>query len=510
MSSSRRTSYGRPLSRRSLLGRTLLGATAAAPVMTAGASRAYAATADSRYLFEPTNYIARGTVFTRSVASMPLASNSAQLSQTMASMPNAFAGKAGYSWLKTSANTESYTIPIYVMDSRVAGTPTKTFTVDHYECAGDPVVHNAAIPCPDHAQPAYGGDHSLAIYDVGTGILREYFHCAAITGGFAAATAGWTQLGTPLTPGVLASRDFPMQLTKGASSVVKMHNPLSQVGLREISAGVINHALSFTFADYAPGSSWPAKQGDGRWTSSPAPVPGQWFRLPPNLDLGKLNLNPLTLMVCRALQRYGGYAADHNMWCHSVNIESPFTVPGGTHANTVAPLMLGFDASTNWGNIVNDLPWHLTEWAPINWQGTAQAASAGLPLQYTGTWTRSVQGTLREAGTTTTRSHNLQQDATAQTGQSAKITWSGTMTNSGTTTRTYDVVTRVQDRGAPVTCTVTVNGTVVARMTSTALATMPVQLPAGTNSVTITFDLAAPTDAQRNAIVKVSSWMPRS
>ena len=488
--------------------RTMLGALTCAPLLgaTSPTASALGVVSDSRSLFTPHRYIARGTVFTRSVANMPIAANSAELSRTMATMPQAFAGKAGFPWLTTSTNTESYNIPIYVVDSRAGSVPTKTFTVDHYECKGDPVVHNTNIPCPPHAKPAYGGDMSLAIYDMGTGIMREYFHCLPTSDGFAAATAAWTQLGAPITAQTLAAKDFSMQVTKGSSSVVKMHNPLSQIGLRELAEGVINHAISFTFADYDPLASWPAKQSDGRWTSSPAPRAGQWFRLPPYLDLGKLNLRPMTLLVCRALQRYGGYAADHNMWCHAVNIESPFSIPGGTKENTIDPIMRLYDATTDCGTIVNDLPWHLMEWAPVDWKGTAQATPAATPLQYVGGWARSVTGTLRETGTTSVRRHTLLQDASATTGKSARVTWTGTMRNPTSTTGTYEVVPRVQSRGARVRLTVYVDNTAVASMHSLDPRTLHIRLSPGSHTVRVVFDLLAPMDAQRNDIITLSSW----
>ena len=78
-----------------------------------------------------------------------------------------------------------------------------------------------------------------------------------------------------------------------------------------------------TIANAGKGFSYPAKQGDGTSTNPNAPLEGQWFRIDPKIDLNKLNLRPFTLLVAKAVQKYGGYAADKNLFCHTFTAEHP-------------------------------------------------------------------------------------------------------------------------------------------------------------------------------------------
>ena len=156
-----------------------------------------------------------------------------------------------------------------------------------------------------------------------------------------------------------------MQHTTGGSAVVCMLNPLSQIGIAEARKGEIKHALSFTIANAGKGFSYPAKQGDGTSTNPNAPLEGQWFRIDPKIDLNKLNLRPFTLLVAKAIQKYGGYAADKNLFCHTFTAEHPINEMAQGKPN---PWEKGGDIYEKYNGLdLNDFPWHLTQWAPVNW-----------------------------------------------------------------------------------------------------------------------------------------------
>lgn len=351
------------ISRRGALG--LVGATT---LTVAGAPAALGAgvAPPARVVPEPgvwsgdlwTPYVASGSVFTRSVTSMPLAKNSAALAGRMPTMPTNRFG------VVTSLNTTSYNIPVYVMDSTVRGCPTAFMTVTRAPVGSELATRlNGRIPLPAWAEPAGGGDRAMAVYDRGTGMMREYFYCVKGPGGrWTASYGGYFQATRSFAN--LRSANYAMQLTRGSSAVVSMLNPLLQVGISEARRGRIDHALDFTISNALRGrSSWPAKQGDGTDPNPNTPAQGQWFRLPPKLNLKTLRLRPFTLLLAQAAQRYGGMAGDKNLFCHAFNVEHPAREIHQTGRNP-----WDTDIRSKYGSLdVNDFPWARTEWAPIDW-----------------------------------------------------------------------------------------------------------------------------------------------
>lgn len=174
-------------------------------------------------------------------------------------------------------------IPIYSVDSAnphqnyiwVESTDPRATTIPGYK-----EIMAGKIPFPDWAMKDYGwsGDKSVAIYDKSTGLWRSMFRFLPITGKNEAGEEVqlYTEDGLPryrYSSGgyILGEKDFAglgsenywLTLMGGTSSVVGMANELTQIGVDEIRAGKINHAISITVADYA-GGSFPAKMSDGR------------------------------------------------------------------------------------------------------------------------------------------------------------------------------------------------------------------------------------------------------
>jgi len=316
-------------------------------------------------LFEP--YIAQGSIFTREVKNMPLATNSAAIAAYMPKMPAEYLPERFKKTVLTTLSTTSYNIPIYVVDSN---NPSQEYA--NFESKDNRVIYKkdlvqyttGRIPLPKYAQPAGGGDKSFAVYDRATGMMREYFHAVKdekgtwhfSASGYFKAKPNFKDLGKD---------NFAMQHTTGGSAVVCMLNPLSQIGIAEARKGEIKHALSFTIANAGKGFSYPAKQGDGTSTNPNAPLEGQWFRIDPKIDLNKLKLRPFTLLVAKAVQKYGGYAADKNLFCHTFTAEHPINEMVQGKPN---PWERGGDIYEKYNGIdLNDFPWHLTQWAPVDW-----------------------------------------------------------------------------------------------------------------------------------------------
>lgn len=332
-------------------------------------------------------YLASGTVLTRDVrgSAMPLASNSPACASWMTANLN-----AGSGWGPTGLNTSCFgTGPIatFVVDSTAPGCDWQYMdSVAGADEQGVKTYLTGAIPLPRWAMPARNGDYGLAIYDLGTGIMREYFYAQPVAGSpghWTAATGGYS-LAKPYLAD-LGQTNYGMQLQSGTSAVVGMHNPLGFLGIAELLDGEIRHAVAFTCSNMGNGPSWPARDADGLSPDTNAPKEGQWCRLPDSVNpmsnpkTGQPYF-PLTQLIIRAFQRYGGFATDKNLWVHAFNGEDGQT---WRYLYGVDPWLRQSDADRlagkpdgvlvqRFGNSnreigVDDFPWELTQWAPVDW-----------------------------------------------------------------------------------------------------------------------------------------------
>lgn len=336
-------------------------------------------------------YIGQDTIWQRDVRedAMPLAHNSAAMAAWMDTHspdpwnPAAFGSK-------TSLNAHTFgTAPVatYIVDSSQPGCPTQIMD----SCRGAGLTREqieayltGPIPWPAHVMPARNGDKGLCIIDIATGIWREYFmvlpvegkpgHWTALAGGFAVYRPGFD--------GLIRSGVYAPQHTAGHGTVFGGFDMLGYIGAEEVFRGEIRHALAFTTANFAKTEipSWPARLSDGKAPLSEAdksPTHGQWARLPATVEptqdprTGR-PYKPLTQLLIRAAQRYGLVATDTNAWCHAFKAwSSPETAqryggndpwaPGGLLAQHLLP------SDPSQGLAVDDFPWHLTEWAPVDW-----------------------------------------------------------------------------------------------------------------------------------------------
>lgn len=380
--------------------------------------------------FHPDNSILQNTIWRRDVSNMPLAENSAAMAQWMwDKTPDPWGtkwhlGTPNGGWgAKTSLNTSrSGTQPIaaYVVDSthpsaeyawmecRSDGMTTLGWDatlldgVPRQNTARDSIL-SGRIPLPKGALPAIGGDEGMALYDIGTGIWREYFNTRGPlkdrTGPngepvYTASVGGWSVN----KPGRdISSTNFATQTQSGQSAIACMHNSLGFIHPDEVRAGAIEHALAFTFGAVACSSvernaqgqitrkfstpSWPAAGSDAKAPPEErpfSPTHGQWARVDPNLDpmhnpRTNRPFNPLTRLLIRAAQKYGLVGTDTNGWCHAFNGHSG--VPEMLYmGKTKDPWELGGEVTLslspdnpNQALDVSDFPWDHTQWAPVDW-----------------------------------------------------------------------------------------------------------------------------------------------
>lgn len=306
-------------------------------------------------------YLGEGTVLQRDISAMPLAEKSALHAQWMTDNADWAGGN------RTGLNGPSWgtvPIPIYIVDS---ADPDCHFQyIDDARGAGEPhesLYLEGPIPLPSWAGPARNQDYGLAIYDQATGIMREYFYVRPVDGSpghWKTSSAGYSIARPGLTG--LHETNYSLGLEVGSNAAVGMHNPLGFIGVAEARMGRINHAVCFTTSQMGIGASWPARSGDGTDPNPDAPVEGQWCRLPAWVD--SRNYRPFTGLIIRAFQEYGGLATDKNLYCHAFNLENCQTE---IHLTGVDPWNNEIRNQYEGNLDVNDFPWHLTEWAPIDW-----------------------------------------------------------------------------------------------------------------------------------------------
>lgn len=145
--------------------------------------------------------------------------------------------------------------------------------------------------------------------------------------------------------------------------------------------------VSVTFANYPSGASFPAKQSDGNLSKDKYPVApkaGQIFTFPKTMDVDKYcadnNLDELTKMIMKAIQKHGGIIADRNLFCHAFNFENPYGIAEYASVGKNAwkedakakRLINGFHA--------NKFPWAKTEWIAENYAGVLTNAWSKDPI----------------------------------------------------------------------------------------------------------------------------------
>ncbi len=366
----------------------------------------------NRTVFYP-DYLGEGTVWQRDVSEMPLAAKSADYALWLSTHIN-YASGFGPTAINSSVHG-THSVQAHVVDSRIGHN--KAYVTGNFVAGYPQTIMSGWVPWPDYPIKLQGGqDSGVAIWDLGTGIVREYYWVAKTAGyedRFTASSGGYSiyEPGFKNLPaswqrdrnGVLdTTAGYGTRLGDGLQTVSGMHNHLGFVDVAgcltegEDSPGTLNHAVGFTFANGAypatpaegydetgalttvTGPSWPSKGGDGDTPGDVSPVHGQWGRLPMTLDKPLEEYRPLTQTLIKACQTYGIVGTDTNNFVHAFNAEhadywkqqlggvDPWDV-GGVVNQKYERLSLLQGNAAGQALDVSDFPWHLTEWAPRNW-----------------------------------------------------------------------------------------------------------------------------------------------
>ena len=370
---------------------------------------------------EAGTYLGQGTILQRDISEMPIHPLSDEMARWMWDY-TPFTAAGGWG-AKTSLNTSCYgTQPVhaYALRGHHPDVQTRTFGPKSTAIA-TPALEvstymQGEIPMMDWMKSAQNGDRGLALYDLDSGIMREFFMFTQQADGTWSGGGGYSLN----KPGLmdLAHDNYALQQRRGIATVSGMHNSLGFIGIAEALNKKIEHALCFTVgaASTHPkvtpegmpygGVSWPSRAADGKAevyapggakydpknTSHlhngvpPTPTHGQWGRLKADVDpffnprTGKAYA-PFTRVLIEAAKKYGLVMTDTNLWCNAFNAEQGRT---WEHLYGEDPWLPDNWAKSGKGLIssvysdpwdpsgirglgVNDFPWDRTEWSLIDW-----------------------------------------------------------------------------------------------------------------------------------------------
>jgi hypothetical protein len=235
-------------------------------------------------------------------------------------------------WISVSGTSPLYVVP--------ANQPTVRVQLDPGSWKQSLQQAFAAVPIPANAVPAAGADAHLTVWQPSTDRLWEFFKARRLADGWHA-NYGGAMSATSRSPGYYDTASWPgLSQTWWGAAATSLPVIAGTMMLSELRGGVIPHALALNIPWAKAGVySLPAQRTDGRLTDANAIPEGARFRIDPRVDLGKLNLPPLTRMMAVAAQRYGMIVRDQTGWAVSFFAENPaqyggvnpYTAPGGLY-----------------------------------------------------------------------------------------------------------------------------------------------------------------------------------
>lgn len=220
-----------------------------------------------------------------------------------------------------NVNIEQYSPPVWIVG---AGQPTvrvKCWDRSNASWSYQPLQDQwLDVPLPDDFKPSPGTDQEAIVYQPSTGKYWEFWLMqqtgATVTDSAGRAVPEWgarwggriLSLGT--NPGYYPT---PGSGAKFGTTATGLPLLAGLITIDEQRAGVINHAVHFALPETRKDVwAFPAQRTDGQLTSVDAIPEGTTFRLPANLDLNALSMDPYARMIARAVQKYGMVLRDRS------------------------------------------------------------------------------------------------------------------------------------------------------------------------------------------------------
>lgn len=261
-------------------------------------------------------------------------------------------------------NATSYTATLYTVGAHQA-----KVDIGFDNCQGRSTLQAgmaralSGVPLPRGAVGSAGSDSEISIYQPASNHLWEFWKFQRSASGRYTACWGGEITDVSRNPGV-----FPYPYGATASGLA-----LAAFVLRthEVSSRRIDHALGVNVISARHGAvSWPADRTDGNGGGDDAtdPAEGQRFRLNPKLDLARLHLNPLALLVARALQRYGMIVTDQSTGAVAIQAQDP-DPDGSRRARDPYAALAGKMPTYEW---LAGIPWDQLQAMPLNYGRAAR------------------------------------------------------------------------------------------------------------------------------------------
>ena len=238
-------------------------------------------------------------------------------------------------------NTTAFSVPIYTVP---ADQPTVEVNLRQSSPAAALRSAWRSVPLPDNAEPAAGTDHHLVVWQPSTDRLWEFWHLQRRFDGWEAGWGGAMQ-DVSTSSGAYGPDSWPGATPWWGASASSLSIAGGLITLEDLQQGKIDHVLAIALPAIRAGLyASPAQRTDGK-SSDPLSLPeGAHLRLDPSVDIGALNLPPLTRMIAEAAQRYGIVVRDG---ASSVALyaqdptptgKNPFSGPNGYFEGQRAPL----------------------------------------------------------------------------------------------------------------------------------------------------------------------------
>lgn len=171
-----------------------------------------------------------------------------------------------------------------------------------------------AVPIPENFAPSPGTDGEAIVYQPSSGAYWEFWRLektgrkttnsqGRLVDEWRAAWGGHiADLRT--NPGYFATSREGYKFGTAATGLVLLAGLIT---IEEQRRGVINHALHFSIPQTREASVWahPAQRSDGHLQDQDAIPEGATFRLPADLNLDAIDMDPYARMLAKAVQKHG-------------------------------------------------------------------------------------------------------------------------------------------------------------------------------------------------------------
>jgi len=203
-------------------------------------------------------------------------------------------------------NWVQYSVPVYTVPSTQPFVRVNLTNPSESQCVEELRQAFERVPLPNGADPAAGTDKHLVVWQPETNTMWEFWAMEKNSSGAWESRWGGKMDNVTSNPGFYTR---PCTAWGGTATSLPLVGGLMMID--EIKAGSVEHALPLAVVETLKGVIIPPAERSDGWSTNPDAIPeGTRFRLPADLDIPSLNLNPFGQIMAIALQKYGGLVRD--------------------------------------------------------------------------------------------------------------------------------------------------------------------------------------------------------